>query len=134
MRRVALTCAVLALAAAPSAGAQAASRFFNLVDTPAVVTYGRGGSARVQLDPAVGAIINVAGYRKVSVLIGSTQATSSEILIGKISNATLAQRFNVPLDQQIHTFDIVGPELVLWLVGGPPGTSEKVQLWVFLSE
>jgi hypothetical protein len=107
--------------------------FINLVDTPAVLNYSQFGQAQVQLDPQTGGIIDVTGYRTVSILIGSTNASSCEMHMGKILGSTLSQRFAVPLDGAIHTFDIVGPHMVLWLNGGQPNSTENVQLWVYLS-
>jgi hypothetical protein len=52
--------------------------------------------------------------------------------MGKISGKTLSQIFNFPMSKKIVTLDVVGPELVLWLTGGPPNSNEKVQLWVYL--
>jgi hypothetical protein len=37
-----------------------------------------------------------------------------------------------PVDQAIHTFEVVGPEIVLVLKGGQPKTKDKVELWVYL--
>src|SRR5438105_221643 len=37
-----------------------------------------------------------------------------------------------PFDSQIHTIDVVGPEMALTLKGGTPNSSEQVQLWVYL--
>jgi hypothetical protein len=54
--------------------------------------------------------------------------------MGKISNATLSQRiFNGPIPQTIRTFDVVGPELVIWLMGAPANSTEQVQIWVYLT-
>jgi hypothetical protein len=134
MIRAALGCTLLALSSTSGVQAQLAStRFINLVDTPAAVTYSASGQAQVQLHPTAGAIIQVAGFRKVSIRIGSTQATSLHVIMGKLSGTTVGARFTRPINQQIHTFDILGPELALWLIGGPPGTTENVLLWVYLS-
>jgi hypothetical protein len=134
MTRLALACTLLAMTLAPAANAQlATTRMFNFVDTPAALTYNASGQAQVQLHPTAGSIIRIAGFRKVSIRIGSTHATSVLVNMGKLANATLSQIFTYPTDQQIHTFDIIGPELAVTLMGGAPGSTENVQLWVFLS-
>ena len=80
---------------------------FNFVDTPAIIQYSQFAEAQVILDPQVGGIIDVSGFRRVSIRIGSTNATSFSLYIGKISGATLSQEFSQPIDNQIHTFEIV---------------------------
>ncbi len=109
------------------------TRFINFVDTPASIKYSQGGEAQVPLDPQTGGIIDVSGFRRISILIGSTKASSFEVFIGKISGTTLAQRNGQPIDHKIHTFEVVGPQIILWLMGGPTNSQEKVQLWVYLS-
>jgi hypothetical protein len=107
-------------------------RFINLADSPAVLKYSQFGEAFVNLDPTVGGVIDVSGYRWVSIRIGSTKATSCEMAMGKISNQTLAQAYNVPLDGKIHTFEINGPQMTLVLKGGQPNSTENVKMWVYL--
>ena len=134
MKPLALGLAVLALGfASPAAAQLATTKLYNHVDTPITVTYSASGEAQVVLD-AGNAIIQAAGYHKISVRVGATHATSFMINMGKISNATLSQMFSRPtVPGRIYTFDVIGPEFVLWLRGGPPNTTEQVQLWVFLS-
>jgi len=106
------------------------TQLYNFVDTPVSVTYSQFGEVQVPLeaDP----IIDVTGFRQVSFLIGQTKATSWSLFMGKISGATLSVDNAGPIDQAIHTFDVVGPEIVLVLRGGKPKTKEKIQLWVYL--
>ncbi len=108
------------------------TRMFNFVDTPAVIKYGPGGDGDVPLDPQVGSVIDITGFRKINVRIGTTKAKSYTVFIGKISGATLSQELNQPIDNLTHTFEVTGPQLSLLLRGGPPNTHEKVQLWVYL--
>ena len=108
------------------------TRFINFVDTPVIVSYTASGFGRVVLDPQTDGVIDITGFRTISVLIGPTKATSFAVLIGKISGATLADSANQPVDQKIHTFNVTGPQMVLNLNGGPPNSHEKVQLWVYL--
>jgi hypothetical protein len=79
-----------------------------------------------------GGIIDVTEFRRASVRVGSTSATSISVFIGKILGTTLAVEHTHPLDGKIHTHDIVGPELALWLKGGAPSSNEEVEVWVYL--
>jgi hypothetical protein len=107
------------------------TRFFNFVDTPAAIEYSQFGEAFVDLE-GDGGSVDLTEFRRVSVRIGSTSATSFSVSIGKIANATLAYSHVRPTNNEIHTFEVEGPELNLWLKGGPPGSNETVQLWVYL--
>ncbi|KJV06735.1 hypothetical protein [Methylocucumis oryzae] len=110
------------------------TRLYNFVDIPAEINYSQFGEAGVQLDPRqAGHIISVRRFRKINILIGSTSAKSISIYLGKLSDATLAQEFHHPIDGKIHTYDVIGPELAIVFKGGTPNSSEKVQMWVFLS-
>lgn len=106
------------------------TKLYNFVDTPAQITYSQFGEAQVPLD--ANPIVDVTGYRQVNVRIGQTKATSWSLYMGKISNATLSVENMRSVDNAIHTFDVVGPEIVLFLRGGTPKSKEKVQLWVYL--
>ena len=108
------------------------TRFVNFVDTPAAITYSQFGEAQVNLDPQTGGILPLEEFRQVSVRIGSTKALSFQVFMGKISGTTLSVRSVGPIDDAIHTFDVVGPQMSLWLMGGAPRSKEKVQLWVYL--
>jgi len=134
MRRIALGSLILALAAPSSGLAQlATNQFINFVNSPVTVTYSASGQAQVKLTTA-GPVLGIAGYRRVSVQIGSTHATNMRVQIGKIAGPTLSQFvFNGPADQKIHTFEVVGPELVLVLSGAPAGSTEHLQVWVYLT-
>lgn len=106
------------------------TKLYNFVDTPAALTYSQSGEAQVPLD--TNPIIDVTGYRQVNVRIGQTKATSWSLYMGKISNATLSVENMRSVDNAIHTFDVVGPEIALFLSGGQPKSREKVELWVYL--
>jgi len=109
------------------------TRFINFVDTPANIQYTQFGEAQVNLDPQTGGIINITEFRRVSVRIGTTNASSFDLFMGKIAGTTLSVRHTLPVDNNIHTFNIVGPEMSLFLKGGQPQSTEQVQLWVYLS-
>jgi hypothetical protein len=134
MKRVAMVCAVITLTVGSVAWGQlAATRFFNLVDTPATITFSQFGEAMVQLDPQTGGVISTTGYHKVYVRVGTTSAKKIVINMGKISNTTLSQMFTRSMSQNTQAFDVIGPEMVLLLTGGKPNTTEKVQLWVYVT-
>src|SRR5215212_8178598 len=112
------------------------TRLINLVDQPATIKYSQFGEARAPLNtPTTGGILDVSQFRKVHICVGTTKATSFEVSMGKISNATQAERRLVvqPPNNKIHTLEVVGPELVLSFMGGPPNSQEQVRLWVYLS-
>jgi hypothetical protein len=109
------------------------TRFINFVDTPANIQYSQFGEGAVNLDPQTGGIMNITEFRRVSIRIGSTTASSFDVFMGKIAGTTLAVRFTLPVDNNVHTFNIVGPELSVSLKGGQPQSTEQVQLWVYLS-
>ena len=99
-------------------------RLLNFVDTPASINFNASGEGRVQLELS-NHIVDIREFRQVSVRVGSSEATAFEIYIGKISGPTLSTRHSRPIDQGVHTFNIVGPEMVLALTGGPPETTER---------
>ncbi|HKC80843.1 MAG TPA: hypothetical protein VKB91_06575 [Gemmatimonadaceae bacterium] len=134
MRRIALACVILALATPSRAFAQlATTKFYNFVDTPVAVTFGSNGQAQIKLTPTA-AVISVTGYRRVSVIVGSTHATNLRIQMGKIAGATLSTSlYNGPVNQQVHTYEVIGPELVLVLTGAPANSTDHVQVWVYLT-
>jgi hypothetical protein len=122
--------------AAPAPSAEIPhTRLINFVDQPTTIKYSQFGQGQVQLDPQTGGILDIRQFRKVSIRVGSTHATSFQVFMGKISNATLSEiRLIVqPPDQKIHTLEVVGPEMTLFLMGGPPNSQEQVQLWVYLT-
>jgi hypothetical protein len=111
------------------------TRLINFVDQRATINYSQFGEAQVQLNAPTGGILDIRRFRRVNIRVGSTKATSFQVFMGKISIATLSEiRLVVqPPDQRIHTLEVVGPEMTLFLMGGPPNTQERVQLWVYLS-
>lgn len=133
-RATAAVSALLVLAAAPAAQAQlAATKFFNLVDTPASITYSASGQAQVIVDPSNGGTVDLTGYHTVYLRIGKAKATGFSVNMGKIKNSTLSQMFTGTITNQIRSFEVKGPEMVLWLTGGPPNTTDTVQLWVYVT-
>ncbi|HUI24780.1 MAG TPA: hypothetical protein VL403_01750 [Candidatus Kryptonia bacterium] len=107
------------------------TKLINFVDTPVSIQYSASGDAFIPLASPTQSILDVTGFRRVSILVGATKASSYELFMGKISGATLSNRFSQVIDQQIHTYEVVGPEINLNL-RGPAKVKEKVQLWVYL--
>ena len=108
------------------------TRFINFVDSPAAIQYNQYGNAPVILEPPTQWVIDLRQFRRASICIGSANASSFWLAMGKISGATLAQTYTQPVDGNIHTFEVIGPQMVLWLLGGTPNSQEQVQLWVYL--
>jgi hypothetical protein len=136
MKKVVLICTVLALAmVSPVLAQTTGTRFINFVDTPLTVTYSQYGMTMLLLDGAKGPM-NVSGFKKVTVGIGATKATSCKVSMGKITGTTVAKSFDQPINAQNHVFtlDIIGPEMSVWLLGGPSNTTDKVQLWIYLTQ
>ena len=55
--------------------------------------------------------------------------------MGKISGTTLSQEidhFSLSGPTLIHSYDVIGPDLAVWLFGVPPNSDVDVQAWVFL--
>src|SRR5436305_6359330 len=98
------------------------TRMFNFVDTPANIHYSQFGEAQVPLDPQTGSIIDISGFRRINIRIGSTKAKTFSVFIGKNIGATRSQDFNQPIDNQTHTFEVIGPQMNLFLKGGPPNS------------
>jgi hypothetical protein len=102
-------------------------KLIQYVDTPFLANYSAGGEARVL-------IISVDGYTKACVEVNGTPNTKSfTVFMGKLSGTTLGDRVatDQAADAHIHTYPIVGPEMSLFLKG-PPNTSDKVLLWIYL--
>jgi hypothetical protein len=108
------------------------TRFINFVDSPVAVTFSQAGSAFIHFAPAA-TVIDVTGFRKGCFCVGQTSATTVVVGIGKIANATLSQELVFLRDDNIHCFDIIGPQVVVILRGGTPNTTEDVQFWLYLT-
>jgi hypothetical protein len=109
------------------------TRLINLVDQPATIRYSQFGQAQAPL--TAGNILDISQFRRVHICVGTTRATSIQLSMGKISNATQSETRLIvqPPNSRIHTLEVVGPEMVLWFMGGPPNSQEQVPLWVYLS-
>jgi hypothetical protein len=91
------------------------------------------GTCDVPLAANGATILDVAGYRQVSLLVGTTKATKAALYMGKLSGSTLATRTEFSLDGAIHTFPVLAPEISLELYANRTDPAEKVQLWLYLT-
>lgn len=85
-------------------------------------------------------ILEVQAYNKVSVEVvpgpGAPAGMTVMCTMGKLSGETLAAevgQFPFATAAAIHTFNVVGPEFSVVIVGGPANTAVPVQAWVFLN-
>jgi hypothetical protein len=91
-----------------------------------------GGVYEVPLDPVTKAsFLDVTQFRRISVYVSDTKAKVG-LCIGKWSGSTAAERFEVPADGKIHSFEVIGPQMHLELDGGATYGVENVALWVYL--
>ena len=88
---------------------------------------------------SVTGILNVEAYNTINLeIVAGPHAPAGmtvQCIFGQISGETLAQvvsQFPLGSATEIHTFNVVGPEFNLELVGGPPNTAVPIQAWVFL--
>ncbi len=95
------------------------------------ITYDAGGCVDIRLDGKKGNVLDITGYRQVSVCISSQKSVARRLTMGTISGMTCAEAYSLPLDSKIHTFNVVGPEMSLEM-NGPAKAQETIQLWVYL--
>ena len=84
-------------------------------------------------------ILNIKPFHKVNLEIinfpNPIQNLTVAVHMGKISGQTLSQEiehFALGGPVLIHTYDVIGPELAVWVMGAPPNTNVDIQAWVFL--
>lgn len=83
-------------------------------------------------------ILDIKDYQRAHLEIiqhpGSVPNLTADVVMGKISGTTLAQVVgSFPLGPAtIRTYDVVGPEMGVWVRGGPPNTEVQLQAWLFL--
>jgi len=83
--------------------------------------------------------IDVSQYNRVSFEIepevGSNNTMQVEILHGKLSGWTLGQAmvtFSMTDPIRIRSFEVIAPEISVFLTGGTPNTDVSLQAWLFL--
>ena len=79
----------------------------------------------------VAALLDVRNYRKVSAVVAPTTKGKPYLLMGKYDS--LFVNVPVPADGNAHTFDIVGPEMMMWIWGLPSFPKEEVRLYLYLT-
>jgi hypothetical protein len=108
--------------------------FIDHVSPALPVNWAAGvGTFDVPLAANGATVLDVTGYRQISLLVGTTKATKGALYMGKISGSTLSSRTEFKLDGTIHTFPILGPEVSLELYANRTDPAEKVQLWLYLT-
>jgi hypothetical protein len=117
----------------------------DLPDTspsPQVLTYFRtyvsDKFGQIELTP----ILDISSYHTVNLeIIAGTSHQSKrslrvQVYMGKIQGTTLSQvtdNYAIEISRtRIHSYDVIGPDLVVWIQGAPANTSVDVQAWVFL--
>jgi hypothetical protein len=103
-----------------------------------VKTYFQSFNTDAQGQIQITGILDVKDYQLAHLEIiqhpGSVPNLTVEIHMGKISGSTLAQVVgSFPLGAAtIHTHNVVGPEMAVWVRGGPANTVVQIQAWLFL--
>jgi hypothetical protein len=93
------------------------------------------GGFEVPLTASGQTYLDVRAYRKVSVLVGATKAHNVILHMGKWTPNTLATSYQWTPDDAVHTFDVVGPQIALFMTSPFDRTTptEKVELWLYLT-
>lgn len=110
---------------------QTNTKLFQYVENPFTAKFDQFGNAWVLFDNS--SVLSIDGYRKVCFYIYCTDPITFDVYMGKISGTTLADNLakKQALDNKIHCYDVIGPEMTL-VLHGKPNTSSKVPLWVYL--
>ena len=114
--------------------------YVNHASTPLAVDWPsmQSGPAVIETDFAVPlgpkgeAWLETTPYRKLHVMVMGTKGTPF-IRVGAIFSGFLYEDMTFPVDGHIHTFDIVGPELQMYICGLTSMAKEDVKLWVYLT-
>ncbi len=83
--------------------------------------------------------LNVEAYSSINLEIvpgaNAPMGITVSCTIGKISGNTLAQtvaQFPLASTEEIHSFNVIGPEFSVVLTGGPANQGVPIQAWIFL--
>jgi len=109
-------------------------QIINFVDTPITLQFSATGSAQAMLTTPNNPVVDITGFRKVSIRLDPSKlyGMTCEIMMGQIAPNTMCSAFKVPIDSAIHTFDVVGPQTLLSFANGPANTTKTMQLLVYL--
>jgi hypothetical protein len=109
---------------------------------PTLTTHNQSFTTHAAGDVQVMPMTSLLGYSKVCLAIVPAQSTPAvtgvllTVTMGKLSQWTLAQQIDsFPFDNtgQIHTYDVIGPQMSTALAGGPPNAALNVQAWILLT-
>lgn len=107
--------------------------------TPQLLTFFQSFTTNAQGAIFLTGIVDISTYQQVNLEIiqfpGNVPNLTVDVTMGKLSGSTLGQvisAFALSTSAVIHTFNVVGPELSVTLVGGPANTVVNIQAWVFL--
>ena len=107
-------------------------RYINFVDTKLTLHFDAGGSAQAMLTSATDPTVDITGFRKVNILGSYGLNFTCNLLMGQIAPNTMSASYDVPLDGQIHTFEVHGPQMMLQFANGPANTTKQIQLMIYL--
>jgi hypothetical protein len=108
---------------------------------PQVLTYFRTYVSDKYGQIEVTPILDISSYRTANLEITAgirlqpTKRLRIQVYMGKIQGTTLSQMidaFTSGMRVRIHSYDVIGPDLLVWLQGAPANTKVDVQAWVFL--
>lgn len=106
--------------------------------TPLLKTYFQSFTTDAHGQIQLTGILDIKDYQRVHLEIvqspGSVPNLTVDVQMGKLGGATLAQKIDTfPLAAAvIHTYSVIGPEVAVWVRGGPANTAVGIQAWVFL--
>jgi len=106
---------------------------------PTLNSYFQTFQTNAQGQIALTGILNVEAYNTINLEIiqwpHAAVSMTVQCVIGQISGDTVAQslaQFPLGTASQIYTFNVIGPEFAVTLIGGPANTAVPIQGWVFL--
>jgi hypothetical protein len=107
--------------------------------TPQLKTYFKKFTSDQHGQIQLTGILNIKPFDKVNLEIinfpNPIPNLTVAVNMGKISGSTLSQEvehFALGGPTLIHSYDVIGPDLAVWVLGAPPNTDVDIQAWVFL--
>lgn len=107
--------------------------------TPQVKTYFKKFASDQHGQIQLTGILNIKPFDKVDLEIlnfpNPLPNLTVAVHMGKISGSTLSQEvehFALGGPTLIHSYEVIGPDLAVWVLGAPPKTDVDIQAWVFL--
>jgi hypothetical protein len=140
---IAMVCAVLAGCVESGDGqdddALADDPATQELGTPTLLTFFQPFTTDQFGQISITGIIDIRPYAKVDMEIiqfpGNVPNMTVRMQMGKLSGTTLGAvvgSFALGTSAIIRTFNVVGPEASVFVVGGPPNTVVNIQAWLFL--